>query len=487
MSHFVAFISNATCREPEAAYLGELARGAELEVSLKEAGQRLRMYAGRCSWLLLVVALCAAGCAEQKESARGVSPSARSWSKAETLDESRVAYWIRAAQDSDGNAMIVWDDLDGKVNAKRYDGAKEVWEDSEQLDPDNPEDSAVPDLVIDTAGNALAMWQRQSQEDDARTVWTSRYDADKGSWRKAVQLANSDLVLSPQLAVDRHGNGLVAFTRADIGASVMTAHFDAERETWSEAEPLEAPQATLAAAPQVAMTPSGSGVALWMDGDPAGRSTIWAARYEMKTRTWGAPRAITEKVDMGLPTGVAINQEGTAVAVWVQNDGDTGSVWTSWSRASREAWSKPERIDAEGRGGPMLPRIALDQRGNALVVWGADDGERQRVWADRYSAKEQSWEGAKELHGGEFDAFAPTLGIDDSGNVLVAWIRKQDASASPWFRWYVAAEEKWTPAAALDADAEGEAQFLEVKVSSDGRALAVWSRDGSSILASHFR
>lgn len=434
-----------------------------------------------------VAVLCSVfSCSGEEEASSDTAPGARRWTTPEILGESSIAYWVKPTIDARGNAFVVWDDLDGKVNAKRYDVRTDRWGPSEQLDPENPDDSAVPSLAIDFAGNAMACWQRQSQHDDMRSVWTARYDASRGAWAPAEEIAGSELVLAPQLAMDRAGNALLAFTRSEIGSPVMAAHFDVERQRWSAAEPLAAVESFGAGAPRVAMAPDGNGVAVWIDGD-LDRSTVRAARYDAESKTWSGARGVGQRADMAIPSGVALNPSGEAVVVWTQVRAERSEVWSSRSASSRAAWSEPQRLNLYGKGDPISPRILLDDRGNALAVWSAHDGERSSVWANRYDAARERWTGAVPLDAGTYDALSPSAGVDAAGNILVVWTRKETARSSSWLRSYTAATKTWSAPAPLDPESNGRSEFVEVALMRDGRALAVWSRDGNRIVASRMR
>jgi hypothetical protein len=228
------------------------------------------------------------------------------------------------------------------------------------------------------------------------------------------------------------------------------------------------------------------GVAIWLDGNVE-TSTIWAARYDTTSRSWRDAQAVGAQAEMALPTGVAINEDGAAVAVWVQVEAERYTVWSSRSESARAAWSKPERIDLAARGDALLPRIAIDDDGNALAVWSAQEDARQLVWANRYSAAERAWQSSEALDAGDFDAFAPGVGIDGAGDAVAVWTRKLAARRSPWSARYSAAERAWSAPEPLDPAVDAQSEAVELALMRDGRALAVWSRDGSSIVASQLR
>ena len=83
------------------------------------------------------------------------------------------------------------------------------------------------------------------------------------------------------------------------------------------------------------------------------------------------------------------------------------------------------RVDDDSPGGRAYPAIALDKKGNIYVVW-QDDREGMWNWTVYC---------AKSTNGGEtfgpnvrvgssslwFERYAPSIAVDDSGNIYVAW------------------------------------------------------------------
>ena len=79
---------------------------------------------------------------------------------------------------------------------------------------------------------------------------------------------------------------------------------------------------------------------------------------------------------------VAMDAQGNAVVVYVQKVEyeDLSDAWAQTYSAG--AWSEAVRLGIDERTGPAFqPSVAMDSRGNAIVVW-REDGD---MWAASFN------------------------------------------------------------------------------------------------------
>ncbi len=135
------------------------------------------------------------------------------------------------------------------------------------------------------------------------------------------------------------------------------------------------------ATPDVAVGQDGSAVAVWVQSDGA-LNNIWANRY-VPGNDWGTAKLI-ETGDTGHANwpNVAVDADGDAVAVWHQSDGTRANIWANQYVAG-QGWATAELIESEDLGDALRPKVAVDPDGNAIAVWYQDDGMRLNVWANR--------------------------------------------------------------------------------------------------------
>jgi len=76
---------------------------------------------------------------------------------------------------------------------------------------------------------------------------------------------------------------------------------------------------------------------------------------------------------------IAVNTKGAAVAVWAQRGPDGGLV-VSYRPAGSHRWPSPRKLDLRLAAAPES-RVAIDDRGDAVVVWERFTGSDRRLLA----------------------------------------------------------------------------------------------------------
>jgi hypothetical protein len=183
----------------------------------------------------------------------------------------------------------------------------------------------------------------------------------------------------------------------------------------------------------------------------------------------------------GFEPEVAVDASGNVTAVWTRSDGTNFRIQSA-TRTPTGSWSVPQTISDPGQGASG-PQIALDSSGNAVAVWTRSDGTNLRIQA-AYKPAGGSFQAAVTVSASGFDASAPTVSLDNSGQALVAWqrtdgtnLRVQAAIRSPGMGGLFGAISTLS--------ASGQDAF-EPKVAAgpnvDANGVVVWTRsDGTNL------
>ena len=401
------------------------------------------------------------------------------WGTAEIIetDNSRSAYSPQVAVNPSGNAVAVWKQSDGtrwNIWSNRYTSGT-GWGTATLIETDNSGDAFDPQVVIDSSGNAVAVWK---QSDGTRwNIWSNRYTAGVG-WGTAtlIETDNSGDATGPQVAVDSSGNAVVVWSQTDGTRWNIWSNRYIFGVGWGTATLIETDNSRDANTPQVAVDSSGNAVAVWYQYDGT-RYNIWSNRYTSGTG-WGTEELIETNTRSAYSHQVAVDPSGNAVAVWVQYDETRNNIWSN-RYTSGTGWGTATLIETDNSRDATAPQVAVDSSGNAVAVWHQDDGTRRNIWSNRYTSG-TGWGTATLIEtDNSGDANTPQVAIDPSGNAVAVWYQDDGTRNNIWSNRYTSGIG-WGTATLIETDNSGDATAPQVAVDPSGNAVAVWQHyDGT--------
>jgi hypothetical protein len=403
------------------------------------------------------------------------------WGMAEPVESgtSNPPGRAEVAMDPAGNAIAVWsysDRTDGigyDIWANRYTPGV-GWGTEERIGADEENTALRPQVAMDPNGDAITVWQET--EGTRFDIWSNRYTAGVG-WgtKERIETDDRGAALVPQLAMDPSGNAVAVWQHFDGTRFNIWANRYTPDEGWARAEPLETDDAGDAVAPQIAVDPTGSAIVVWQQSDGI-RDNIWSKRYTPNDG-WGTLQPLeTNNLGEAEAPQIAMDAEGNGVAVWRQSDGERFNISASRYMASDDRWSNAERIETDDAGDSAEPQVAVSADGTALAVWVQFDGNSFDVWSNRLEP-DRGWDRPKRIDRGDLDdARTPHIAMNARQSAVAVWIqayRGQDSvfsnRYSPSDGWGthqpVATHDTWT-------------QEPRVAVDLEDNALATWTEFG---------
>ena len=129
------------------------------------------------------------------------------------------------------------------------------------------------------------------------------------------------------------------------------------------------------------MDPDGNAIAVWKQYDGT-RYNILANRYTFGSG-WGTAGLIeTDNAGDATYPQVAMDQDGNAIVVWMQYDGTRNNIWANHFDGNTYTWGMAQLIETDNAGDAMYPQIAMDPlTGYAVAVWQQMDYTRYNIWA----------------------------------------------------------------------------------------------------------
>ncbi len=363
------------------------------------------------------------------------------WSIPQTIDvASGDPFLPRLASNANGDVVTVWTSSDPNgsdqlIYANSF-SSTAGWGVAQALQMSGSLQN--PKVAVNDEGTALAVWQ-ETDSLGARSVVSSRFTAATG-WESVAPIGQANGVLTlPDVGIDANGNGVATWLdRPPSGNNDLVASRFTAGVGWSMIEAVESLDGA-ARVFDVALNAEGNGLATWWqsDGDIHG---LYASRYEAASG-WSAAEEIGPSGATPGNLSLALADNGVAVVVWQHETAESRNIYAV-NRAPDGTWSSPQRIDAlEGIG--SQPKVAIDADGDATAVWLQNDGQTDSVYAAQFDPVD-GWgpqlilETENGIPARWFEARAPAVVMNRAGDALVIWTQFDGESYSLYSNSYSA-------------------------------------------------
>lgn len=299
----------------------------------------------------------------------------------------------------------------------------------------------APQIAVNTAGDALAVWIQQLNGTPAYAIYASRVTP--AGWSAPTLVATSAASMPHDLALAQNarGDALVAWSTGGIFASRLSPGEDAWSAPFEVAPAPPAHPGGYVVGPGLTLDGRGAALVIWASGTYDGKETVLAARAQRTTGAW-YPAVELARGDVALDASgngaafaVSANAAGHAVAAWATQVGTERQVFVRRASVADEPadpwhWQEPQRVStAETRNGALW--TAIDGDGTAFVAWAAaepagEDGETHWTVEGLHARDGAAFAAASTIATGipasfGFESIAPELAADPSGTLFMAW------------------------------------------------------------------
>lgn len=328
----------------------------------------------------------------------------------------------RIAVDPAGNAVAVWSRFDGtdyrvQAASKPVAGA---W--GAPVDLSAPgEDAGEPQVAIDPAGNAVAAWSRSN---GANTIIQAASKPVGGAWG-----APDDLSLpgqdadEPDVALDQAGNAVAVWQRSNGANSIVQTVSKPVGGTWGAMIPLSAAGEDAFGA-EVAVNAAGDAVAAWQRFE--GADTIAQAVTKPAGAEWGSLTSLSVVGADAFVSGAAVDPAGNVVVLWWRSNG-SHQVIQAASKPVGAAWLAPTTLSLPGQTAHAAD-VAFDQAGNAIAVWQRQNDGTNFTIQSAGQPVGGSWGAPVDLSAPGQDTSGASVAISPAGDAVAVWSRAAGAN-----------------------------------------------------------
>jgi mRNA-degrading endonuclease HigB of HigAB toxin-antitoxin module len=349
----------------------------------------------------------------------------------------------QVAMDNNGNAIIVWGQYDSSSDKQIFlsEYRNGTWNHpdsiSDNISPDgNPAYS--PKVAMDNNGNAIIVWSQY--DGSSKQIFLSEYR--DSTWSHPNSLSDNisldgSTTTGHQVSMDNNGNAIIVWSQYD-GSSKQIFLSEYRNGTWSHPNSLSdniSPDGETAISPQVAMDSNGNAIIVWSQYyDDNSYYRIFLSEY--RNGTWIHPSSLSDYISLHVSgsnatsSQVSMDSNGNAIVVWQRGTSSNKKIFLGEYREGE--WLHPisvyDNISPDG-GKARYPKVAVDDNGNAIVVWSQSDSSNYHIFMSEYRNGE--WLHPISVYDNISpdvgDATYPQVAVDDNGNAIVVWSQSDDS------------------------------------------------------------
>jgi hypothetical protein len=319
------------------------------------------------------------------------------------------------AIDPEGNATAVWQRSNGsntiiQAATKPRLGSWASIPDDVSLPG---EDATNPQITIDAKGNATAVWQRSNGSNTIIQASTKPFG---GSWQTTpddLSLTGEDAT-NPQIAVDRAGNATAVWSRLDGSNFIIQASTKLFGGSWQTTPDDLSQTGEDAAFPQIAVDRAGNATAVWQRSN--GSNLIIQASTKPFGGSWQlTPDDLSQTGQDANTAQIAVDRAGNATAVWQRSNGSNLIIQASTKPFGGSWQLTPDDVSQTGQNA-FFPQIAVDCAGNATAVW--DTNLKIQASTKPFGS---SWQPTPDDVAQGLNAQFPQIAVDSAGNATAVW------------------------------------------------------------------
>lgn len=381
--------------------------------------------------------------------------------------------------DSTGLAIAIWNQWNGAkyvIRASTSQNRRDWSTPVTVSDAGQTRNTFEPQLIVDSTGLVTAVWFRTGGNGISNILYSSRLQRG-GSWSTEVRVSSlSESVSSFDMAVD--STGLVTLVwGSNLNGGVISSSTSQSGSPWSSPATLSE-TGQVANDPKVAVDSGGLATAVWLSTYAS--SAIIQSSTSQSGQPWSP---VTEISDPAYPSEypqIAVDSSGAVTVIWIK-PANGNYVIQARSKVIGEEWQDQDTFNlSDGDGISGDANLAVNSSGLVAVIWTSWNRIDTEIVQVRTMESPGEWSPTADLtqdhpgcpSGGVGDCIGiPQVIVDSSGGITALWSRCD--SYCPIESSYSDSAGEWSTPIAL-SEAGGEGWDPSSTVDSTGLVTAVW-------------
>jgi hypothetical protein len=231
--------------------------------------------------------------------------------------------------------------------------------------------------------------------------------------------------------------------------------------------------------PAIAIGSDGAAHADWRDAR-GGNSDIYYARRDPATGDWSANQRVNDMTTgEQFEPGIAVDDAGNAYVVWTdQRVSDDRNIYYSKRPASTGAWSASVRVNDDPtskKPEQRMPAIAVSSSGAAVAVWRDLRGNKEHIYGARLAPGASNWSANVQVTSVSSGKRVPDIAIGPDGTAHAVWYQPATGDADIWYASLAPGSSTWSANTKISDDPGTAFQGdPEIGVDGAGNLVALW-------------
>ncbi len=304
----------------------------------------------------------------------------------------------QVAVEGTGKFIVVWQgpDEDGTgIYAQRYDELGNAQGTTVRVHDSPVGDQRSASVQMDSAGNAIIVWQSSGQDGDGTGIYARRYDSSGVLGDELLVNTTTDGdQMSPAMSLNRSTGDFIVVWEGEVtgdetSIEVFAQRFDHDATPIGSEIQVNTETLRDQVAPNVAMDTAGNFVVTWTsEGIPGSGSDVFAQRFSASGTPVDGEFRVNGTVLQGQRDSVvAMDADGDFMITWQTSHQDEFS-WGIYGRSydsSGLPLSTEFQVNTYAEQPQTHPALAANSQGQVVSLWlGLDEDHASAVHAQRY-------------------------------------------------------------------------------------------------------
>ena len=321
--------------------------------------------------------------------------------------------------DNAGNIISIWEQ-NNTIRSKTYTFNTHIWSKENMVSNSSGFDISKSKLAVASTGKTAAIW-RKSNEFHIYNIYPNYYSPDSG-WIKddtLLPIANgADTISAPDLSINANGSVIAAWAENNKIYANYARSGKLNALNMTEIENIEDDEAKT---PKISLNDSDNALAVWINGN-----NVYSNLFT--NETWN-PLSTFRLDNLEEPASdpqVVLTNSGNGMAVWIQLDEtaeDADRRKHLYARKFAEGeWEDEIHSICHRSTHASAPKIAMADGCDPAVVWVRDNV----IWYNYYHLLGEAWDTESKLSQDRHVASEPYIFMSDNCSTSVVWVQDKN-------------------------------------------------------------